>query len=153
MDDSNPTKSSHSAALLIGILLTCLAVVSYRFLPERRLTLQASERGDNFFLMQSGDGAPADIQWVDQGRFHFACQFPKATVEQGCSFGYQLHGATVADGVDLSRYHTLNLAIRYTGKARYLRVAVRNYDPRFSTLEDLERIYRLMTEAPPEPAG
>ena len=82
MDDSNPTKSSHSAALLIGILLTCLAVVSYRFLPERRLTLQASERGDNFFLMQSGDGAPADIQWVDQGRFHFACQFPKATVEQ-----------------------------------------------------------------------
>jgi diguanylate cyclase (GGDEF)-like protein len=137
MDDSTPTKSSHSAALLIGILLTCLAVVGHRFLPERQLTLRASERGDNFFLMQSGDGAPADIQWVDQGRFHFACQFPKATVDQGCSFGYQLHGATVADGMDLSRYHTLNLAIRYTGKARYLRVAIRNYDPRFSRLEDL----------------
>ena len=31
----------------------------------------------------------------------------------------------------------MNLAIRYTGKARYLRVAIRNFDPRFSRLEDL----------------
>jgi diguanylate cyclase (GGDEF)-like protein len=138
MDESTPKKSSHSAVLLLGILLTCIAVVGHRFLPERRLALEGAETGVNFFLMQSGDGAPADIQWVDQSRFHFACQFPKAAaVDQGCSFGFQLHSEKLNEGTDLSRFQTLNLGVRYTGKARYLRVAVRNFDPRFSRLEDL----------------
>jgi diguanylate cyclase (GGDEF)-like protein len=136
MDESIPRKSSHSVALLAGIVLTCLAVVGHRFLPERRLTLDSSNIG-LAFLMQSGDGAPADIQWVDQSRFRFACQFPKATVDQGCSFGYQLHSGKSNEGTDLSRFHTLNLGIRYTGKARYLRVAIRTFDPRFSRIEDL----------------
>ncbi len=135
--DISPAKSSHAAVLLVGILLTCLAMAGHRFLPERRLVLEGSTTGENFFLMQSGDGAPANIRWVDQGRFHYACQFPEATVDQGCSFGYQLHGAQVSEGTDLSRYHTLNLSIRYTGAARYLRVAIRNFDPRFSRTEDL----------------
>ena len=39
-------------------------------------------------------------------------------------------------GVDLSRYRNLNLTIRYTGSAHYLRLAIRNFDPRFSRLED-----------------
>ena len=137
MDESTPRKSTHSAALLIGILLTGLAVVGHRFLPERRLTLESTKDLANAFLMQSGDGAPADIQWIDQSRFHFDCQFPKATVDQGCSFGYQLHSGRVDQGTDLSRFHTLNLGVRYTGKARYLRVAIRTFDPRFSRLEDL----------------
>ena len=137
MDSPNPRKSSHSAALLIGIVLTALAVVGHRFLPERRLMLESSKDLANAFVMQSGNGAPADIQWIDQGRFHFACQFPKEAVDQGCSFGYQLHDGSVAQGTDLSHFHTLNLGIRYTGNARYLRVAIRNFDPRFSRVEDL----------------
>jgi diguanylate cyclase (GGDEF)-like protein len=137
MDDSIPKKSTHSAALLTGILLTCLAVVGHRFLPERRLTLDSSRDIALAFLMQSGDGAPADIQWVDQSHFHYACQFPKADVDQGCSFGFQLHSGKLNAGTDLSHFKTLNLAIRYTGKARYLRVAIRNFDPRFSRLDDL----------------
>jgi diguanylate cyclase (GGDEF)-like protein len=137
MTDLRHTKSGQSAALMVGILLTCLAVVGHQFLPKRRLALESTKDLANAFLMQSGDGAPVDIQWVDQSRFHFACQFPKATVDQGCSFGYQLHSQKVDAGTDLSHFRTLNLAIRYTGKARYLRVAIRNFDPRFSRLEDL----------------
>jgi len=34
-----PRKSTHGVALIVGILLTCLAMVGHRFLPERRLTL------------------------------------------------------------------------------------------------------------------
>jgi diguanylate cyclase (GGDEF)-like protein len=136
-DESTPLKSPHSAALLIGILLTCLVMAAHRFLPERRLVLENTNTDPYPFLMQSGDGAPADIQWVDQAHFHFACQFPQAAVEQGCSFGFPLHADRIDHGTDLSHFRTLNLKIRYTGKARYLRVAIRNFDPRFSTLEDL----------------
>jgi diguanylate cyclase (GGDEF)-like protein len=136
LDDATPRKS-HSAALLIGILLTCVAMVGHRFLPDRTLVLESTGTDPFPFLMQSGNGAPADIEWIDQTRFHFACQFPKASVDQGCSFGYPLHAESIDKGVDLSKFRTLNLTIRYTGKARYLRVAIRNFDPRFSTIEDL----------------
>ena len=86
--------------------------------------------------MQSGDGAPAQIQWVDQAKFHYTCQFAKDTVEQSCSFTYLLYSTNADRGIDLSRYRTLNLALRYTGNAHYLRVAIRNFDSRFSRLED-----------------
>jgi len=39
---------------------------------------------------------------------------------------------SMSNGIDLSRYKTLNLAVRYTGKAQYVRVSIRDFDPRFS---------------------
>jgi diguanylate cyclase (GGDEF)-like protein len=137
MDDSNNRKSAQSATLLIGILLTLVAVVAHRFLPERRLALDSARAGANFFLMQSGQGSPAKVDWVDQRRLHYTCRFAKDMSSPDCSFTYVLYPANAADqGIDLSGYRTLNLAIRYTGTARYLRVAIRNFDPRFSRLED-----------------
>jgi diguanylate cyclase (GGDEF)-like protein len=137
MDDSIPKKSGQSAILLIGILLTGLAVVAHRFLPERRLVLDSARPGANFFLMPSGgEGPPAQIQWVDQAKMHFTCEFARESSGQGCSFTYLLYSTTADRGIDLSRYRTLNLGIRYTGAAKYVRVAIRDFDPRFSRLED-----------------
>jgi diguanylate cyclase (GGDEF)-like protein len=136
MSESSSRKSSQTAALLIGILLTFLAVVAHRFLPERRLILDSARTGATFFLMQSGDGKSTQVQWVDQAKLHFSCQFAKDAAGQSCSFTYLLYSTTADRGIDLSRYRTLNLAIRYTGNAHYLRVAIRNFDPRFSRLED-----------------
>jgi diguanylate cyclase (GGDEF)-like protein len=117
--------------------LTLLAVVGHRFLPERRLTIDSSREGANFFPVESGNGVPADFQWIDQAKFHYTCQFPQATVMQGCGLAYMLSGKVATQGIDLSRFRTLNLAVRYTGKAQYLRVGIRNFDPRFSRIEDL----------------
>jgi len=129
-------KSSQSASLLIGIVLTLLAVVAHRFLPERRLTLDSSSTGATFFLMQFGNGTPPKAQWVDQAHFHFTCEFAKAGADQDCSFTYLLYSTNVDRGIDLSRYRTLNLKLRYAGDARYVRVSIRNFDPRFSRVED-----------------
>ncbi len=138
MPDSIDRKPAHSAPLLlIGILLTLVAVVGHRFLPERRLTIDNAREGANFFLVQEGYGVAPQMQWIDQGRFHYACQFPQATVMQGCGFAFMLSPAVASQGIDLSRFKTLNLAVRYTGSAQYLRVALRNFDARFSKVEDL----------------
>ena len=136
MTESIRRKSTQSPILLIGILLTLLAVVGHRFLPERRLTIDSSREGANFFLIQM-DHAPAELQWVDQANFHYTCRFPQETVMQGCGFAYMLSPAIVSQGTDLSRFQTLNLEVRYTGNAQYLRVGIRNFDSRFSRLEDL----------------
>ncbi len=130
-------KPSQSATLLIGMLLTLLAVVGHRFLPERRLTIDSSREGANFFLAESGNGPQATQQWIDQAKFHYACRFPEGAGMQGCGFAFMLAPAAANQGIDLSRFQTLELAVRYTGKAQYLRVAIRNFDPRFSKIEDL----------------
>ena len=137
MTESIRRKPAQSAPfLLIGILLTLLAVLGHRFLPERRLTIDSS-RGSNFFLVEMNYGAPPELKWVDQANFHYACQFPQAGAWQGCGFAYMLASTVASQGIDLSRFRTLNLAVRYTGKAQYLRVSIRNFDPRFSKVEDL----------------
>jgi diguanylate cyclase (GGDEF)-like protein len=130
-------RSTQSAGLLIGILVTLLAMVGHRFLPERRLTIDSSQKSANFFLAPMGNGAPEELQWVDQSKFHYACRFPPAAAMQGCGFAYMLAPMVPSQGIDLSHFHTLNLAVRYTGNAQYLRVAIRNFDSRFSRIEDL----------------
>jgi diguanylate cyclase (GGDEF)-like protein len=137
MTDSSHRKPPQSALLLLGILLTLLAVVGHRFLPERRLVIDSSRPAANFFLVQMFQGPQVDLQWVDQAKFHYACRFPQEPIMQGCGFGFMLATAVASQGIDLSRYKTLNLAVRYTGNAQYLRVSIRNFDPRFSKIEDL----------------
>lgn len=138
MPDSTAQKPNQSSLLLLGILLTLLAIVAHRFLPERRLAISSTRENAQFFAVESGNGIPDGFQWVDQSRFHYACQFPQTPVMQGCGFAFMLADSLDAtQGMDLSRYHTLNLAARYTGKAQYLRVSIRNFDPRFSKIEDL----------------
>jgi hypothetical protein len=136
MTESEHQKPNQSAVLLISMLLTLLAVVGHRFLPERRLSIDSSRNGANFFLGQTGGGPPAEVKWIDQARLHYACRVPHATVWQSCNFGYMLAQGTANKGLDLSPYKTLNLAIRYTGKSQYVRVSIRNFDPRFSKMDD-----------------
>ncbi|UWX04038.1 hypothetical protein H1235_00495 [Pseudoxanthomonas sp. NC8] len=77
------------------------------------------------------------MQWIDRAKLHYACQLPSETTKQGCGLAYMLATGASNRGIDLSRYRTLNLAVRYTGTAQYLRVAIRNFDPRFSRIEDV----------------
>ncbi len=137
MTESIHRKPTQLATLLIGILLTLLALVGHRFLPERRLTIDSSREGANFFPVPMGHGAPAEFQWIDQANFHYTCQFPQQAAYQGCGFAYMLSTAIASQGIDLSRFKTLNLTVRYTGEAQYLRIGIRNFDPRFSKIEDL----------------
>ena len=137
MSESNQSKANQSVILLIGISLTLLAMVAHRFLPERRLTIDSAREGANYFLTQLGDGTPAQIEWVDQPRFHYTCRFAQdAPAGQRCNFTFQLFSGSADRGIDLSRFNTLNLGLRYTGAARYVRLSIRSYDSRFSRLED-----------------
>ena len=103
-------KPSQSAALLIGILLTLIAVVAHRFLPDRRLSLYTSEVVDTFapgatyFLTTSVDPSQTKADWIDQSRLHFKCRFAKDAPGASCGYTYMLSRENAAVGVDLSRY-------------------------------------------------
>jgi diguanylate cyclase (GGDEF)-like protein len=135
MSDFPHNKSRQSAALLLGILLTAAAVFAHRFLPDRRLTLDSLQVGPQVYLTK-GEEALTQVDWVDPSRFRFKCHFAKEAPGASCGYSYELLQGDIAHGVDLSRYRNLKLTIQYTGSAHYLRVAIRNFDPRFSRLED-----------------
>src|SRR5690242_3624278 len=108
MSEPADRKPTQSAVLLLGILLTLLAVVGHRFLPERRLSIDSSRKDANFFPVESGNGAQAAFHWIDQPRFHYACEFPQAPVGQGCGFAFMLAPWNDAShGTDLSGFHTM----------------------------------------------
>src|SRR5690349_3100656 len=130
-----PKKPSQSAVVAAGILLTLVAVFAHRFLPERRLTLDPAREGAVFYLTK-GEEALTQVDWVNQPRLHFKCHFADAASGASCGFTYELFRDDIAHGVDLSRYRNLKVRIRYAGSAHYLRVAIRNFDPRYSRLQD-----------------
>jgi diguanylate cyclase (GGDEF)-like protein len=136
MHDPAQPRPRQSAVLLLGILLTLVVVVAHRFLPERRLSLSGATPGAVYFLMHSGEGTPPKLEWVDQSKMHFTCRFAREAIGQSCSFTYLLYTKDADRGVDLSRFQNLNLSLRYAGNARYVRLAIRHFDPRFSHLSD-----------------
>jgi diguanylate cyclase (GGDEF)-like protein len=125
-----------SVALLIGLVLTVVAVAAHRFLPERRLSLDPARKGANFYLIK-GEDALTQVDWVDHTRTHFRCHFAAGSPGASCGYNYLLApSVTAMRGTDLSNYTSLKLRIRYTGPANYLRVAIRGYDSRFSRPDD-----------------
>ena len=90
MKDSINRKPSQSAVLLIGILLTVFAVVAYRFLPDRRFTLDPTQAGAVYFLTNSDDATLSKVDWVDQSRVHLKCRFAKEAAGANCGYTYML---------------------------------------------------------------
>jgi diguanylate cyclase (GGDEF)-like protein len=135
MTEPTSRKLSQSAVLLIGILLTLVVLAAHHFLPARRLTLDPSQTGANFYLTK-GEDALTQVDWVDRSRLHFKCHFAQEASGASCGYTYELFVGDIAHGADLSGYRHLTITLRYTGSAHYVRVAIRNFDPRFSRLED-----------------
>ncbi len=137
MVDSPKPMLSQSAAVALGILLTIFAVVAHRFLPERRLELDPTKAGAIYFLMKFGEEDLTKLDWVDQSRLHFRCRFANDSPGASCTYTFLLYkGDDSEHGVDLSRFRNLNLSIRYSGPAHYVRVAIRNFDPKYSKKAD-----------------
>ncbi|HSW05990.1 GGDEF domain-containing protein [Aquabacterium sp.] len=134
MQTTPATKQSPS--LLIAMALTLAALLFHPYLPERRLALTPTQ-GANFFLMPSApEPGHSKFNWIDKNRFHFECVFGTEERRFNCNFVYMLAKAGSDTGVDLSRFEQLHLTLNYSGTARYLRVAIRNFDPRFSKAAD-----------------
>ena len=123
--------------LLLGIAMTLAALVGHALLPARTWDLLAPGAVSNFFLMPSGGPGGADaIRWVDAARWQWRCRYPDDAPSQTCGLTFVLTGDDPRQGVDLTRYDGLELGLAYRGSAPAVRVAVRNFDPRFSKVED-----------------
>src|SRR5450830_1496493 len=125
----------YPSLLLMGVALTLAALALRPYLPERRFDVLALPESASYLFPAGPENKLSKVDWVDRSHHHFSCNI--ATGENAaCSLAFSLRGKTKSQGIDLSRYDHLRLKIHYSGTAQYLRVAIRNFDPRFSNEKD-----------------
>ena len=128
-----PNKNFYSKLLLGAIFLTLIAITAKKLLPQKSLSLVPNSKPDaNYFLL---DPEHPNAYWVDRDKFHFHCRFSEADANMPCNFIFLLSEDGVK-GINLQKFNALNLDIKYTGTAKTVRVAIRNYDSLFSKKTD-----------------
>jgi diguanylate cyclase (GGDEF)-like protein len=132
-----PHATTPTRNLAAGIALTVALVLAQAWLPERSIDLAAPGAVSNLFLITTGDasGEPP-VQWVDYEHRRWVCRFAANSPSQACGITLVLSGDDPARGRNLSGFDNLELDLAYQGSAAHLRVALRNFDPRFSKLTD-----------------
>ena len=124
--------------IVVGIVMTIAAVVGREYLPQRSLDLLAPGRP----LYISNDPSrpwASRVRWVDEGAHHFQCHYTAQDnfSEEPCSVTFVLsRDGEATHGIDLQRFDSLHLDVVYQGASRFVRVAIRNFDSRFSRADD-----------------
>ncbi|RZL37604.1 MAG: GGDEF domain-containing protein [Rubrivivax sp.] len=107
-------------------------------LPARRLELTVPGTANGPFLNRPYD-APQDdpsVGWLDESKISLRCNYSTPYSYMGCGVTFVLSGNDPTRGRDLSRFDTIELDLSYKGNSPFVRVAVRDFDRRFSKVED-----------------
>jgi len=128
---------SFNAALLLGILLTLVAVVAQQYFPQKHFTAWPNATLNSYFYSSNQSSTAPAAFWLNQQQNQWRCVYPQNNGSDyfACSFNVLFEKA--ADrGIDLSDYSHLNLAVRYSGSARKVRLYLRNFDQAYATVAD-----------------
>jgi diguanylate cyclase (GGDEF)-like protein len=123
--------------VVAGIALSVVLLGAQSWLPERRLDLTQPGSVSHFFL--TGTMTPPDsppVHWVDADRHHWHCRYPQGTPSEGCGIVLVMTADDPARGMNLEQFDRLEVDMVYRGAAPFVRVALRNFDPRFSKVAD-----------------
>ena len=132
------THSGQPKLLLGGIALTLVALIGLEWLPARTLDLTAPGAVNNVYLAMPGelpDGS-APVQWVDAEQRRWRCHYTTWASYQPCGLTLIFSGEDSARGRDLRGFDSLEMDLKYTGPSPFVRVSIRNFDPRFSKVND-----------------
>lgn len=132
----------------VGLLLTALILVGNLFLPEKRLVLHPE--GDVGFEVYGYTDAERgeSWQWLNDDIGLWRCQYLESH-SHGCGWQMVWHPAQ-HQGLDLRGYDAMELILDYQGPARRLRVLLRNYDPDYADIDNLNTTKYMSTTFPVE---
>lgn len=108
--------------------ITLLLLLSYDFIPKRKLSLHPDLTQGMAESVDSVIGGNSQLIWQDKTAAHWVCD-----LKAGAPFPYC--GVSVIWSeqpyrqINFSPYTHLDIALEYTGDAEFLRVFIRNYYP------------------------
>jgi len=123
------------ALLLCAVILSIAALVSHPFIPKKRLLITSSQNDFDLASTNLPDTSLAG-KWVGKHKRQFTCLYPDNFDDPNYYCSWNRRFGWESAGLDLSKFHTINLKIDYTGSATKLRLFARNYNPVYSKKGD-----------------
>lgn len=127
-------KSNYNLARACLLLLSLVIFAGHKFLPEKKLEVypaaETSLESYGYINPHSGKS----YSWVDDSMSAVRCEY-KTKNQTGC--GLTVRYATKPQlGLDLRGYSRISILLNYEGPSKHLRIYLRNFDERYSSLGD-----------------
>lgn len=128
---------SLNSILLVAILVTILLVVGVHFMPDKRMVLIPNPASSLFLLTEQFPDGILSSEWTNDEHTSWQCNYPDNFDRNYFPCGLTLDLSTfIYKGRDLSRYENLIIHLNYSGNANKVRIAIRNFNPAYSNIED-----------------
>lgn len=124
--------------LIIGILLTLAALACYPWLPKKNIELLNNPSFSAYIFSSNNNQGQPIAEWVDQPNNIWRCRVPSDldySLYPSCSYAIWVADQN-ANGLDLTNYELLLIDLNYKGSNPRLRISVRNFNKKYSRLED-----------------
>jgi diguanylate cyclase (GGDEF)-like protein len=126
-------------SLTAGIALTLAVLAGVELLPPRTLDLAAPGVANGPYLLNSsGTSGETPLRWLDAAKQQrLSCHYTRPESYMGCGMTFVLSGEDPSRGRDLSRFDSIEIDLSYRGPSPFVRLAIRNFDARFSKVDDI----------------
>ena len=128
------------AIVATAIALTLLAVWFREPLTTRRIELGPQSQGKLFYAYNYGDqptGGNSTVTADPKNPLALSCLLGSAYEWPYCGLGLLFDLTHQGKGFDLSGYGSIALHLSYQGSATYIRVAIKDHDPRYRALRTM----------------
>lgn len=124
---------------LLYCLVTGLLIYAWDLLPARKLLIypSAEHRSHYVYTDNLPDGRPIG-GWIDEKNYEWQCEVPADGKGHMCGFNVLLNLEEFSEGIDLSHYQEIHIDLTYRGDDPRLRFYIRNYEPGFSDIRDMQ---------------
>ena len=121
--------------LIYAILLTLIAMVLHRYLPEKRLKLTGNPDIFHFLWSTNNKNQQPIGYWIDEPKLIWGCNVEEPMGEyKACSVN--LNVTSNEKGMDFSVYEKMLISIDYRGNNNRMRIFLRNSNPRYTRTDD-----------------
>lgn len=125
----------YNAVRLCAVLITLIAVLCARYIPERELMLHPNGGMVHSIYADSDWGGTSTAEWVNQENVEWLCEYRESETHGGCGYSISF-GLPAGEGLDFSAYRGFKLNLTYEGDASRIRVFIRNFNPAYSKKAD-----------------
>ena len=130
-------RQREALVLLLAVVLTLGAILGFDAIPEERFEVRSTPQSPALLTFTPLPGVKATGEWLDGTHRRLRCHYPQGTDDPGynCSINY-FFGSGPGHGIDLSKYTRVEVQVVYKGDVPKLRLFARDFDPRYSKVDD-----------------
>jgi len=121
--------------ILCAVVLSVLALAGHPLIPKNRYLITTSASDYDLVSTNLPDASLAG-KWASSHKRKFTCLYPQNFDDPNYYCSWNRRFGWEPTGVDLSKFHTINIKIDYAGSAAKLKLFARNYNPAYSKLGD-----------------